>query len=221
MKRVSLCGFLILVITVTVVAQVSDGSIQGSVTDVGGKAVSGAFVVATPQGSSGGATLTTTTGTSGAFSFPHAQPGIYLVCVQTPGTTYLNPCHWSATPTVTVAAGKVGSSNIQLAKGAVLHVRVNDPDQHVAKGDGNFVVGVRGPSLLFHPLVQSSNDPGGMSFDVAIPLATALKLEISSDHLQFADQNGVALPSVVPAVLLQQTAGQPDPFVTFNITGKK
>jgi hypothetical protein len=145
-----------------------------------------------------------------------------MVCVQVPHTAFLDPCRWSLPIRVTVAAGQISANNnVQVTKGSLLHVRVNDPGQHVSKGDGDVLLGIGGPSFPFHLLGLAATDPAGRTFDIAIPFNVALRLQISSEHLDLEDDNGAA-PGPVPASIpIQQAPGQADPTVTFSIKGKK
>lgn len=198
------------------------GGIQGVISDDGGKSLAGAYVIATPLGIAGGLTYTAVSATGGQFSFAKVPPGNYMLCVQMPRSAHLDPCSWSSPPRVTVTAGQVSANNsVRLATGAVVHVRVNDPGQHVSKGDGEVLLGIGSPSSLFHPLGLAASDASGKTFDIAIPLNTALRLEISSDLLQLADDKGMALSAAPTGIPIQVSPGQSDPTLTFNITGKK
>ena len=64
------------------------------------------------------------------------------------------------------------------------------------------------------------SDDLGRTFDIAIPLNTALRLEISSGGLLLEDDKGVALAATAVVPILQ-AAGQNEPTLTFNIKGKK
>jgi hypothetical protein len=220
--RVCHCIVILAAAACAIVAQVNEGTIQGVISDEGGHALAGAFVIATPLGPAGGVTYTAVSNANGQFNLSHARPAAYMVCVQMPRSAFLDPCSWSSPMHVTVAAGQVSpNNNVQMTKGSLLHVRVNDPDQHVSKGDGDVLLGIGGPSFPFHPLGLAATDPAGRTFDMAIPFNLALRLQISSEHLDLADEQGAALGSTPAAVLIQQSPGQGDPTLTFNIKGKK
>jgi hypothetical protein len=66
-----------------------------------------------------------TTDANGAFSLGSLPAGTYNICVQVPGSNYLDPCTWTTSPTsVVVADGKtVGGNTIRLISGGILKVR--------------------------------------------------------------------------------------------------
>src|SRR5262245_1879350 len=80
------------------------GGIQGKISDDLGQPLASVYVMAAPMGPGGRQTLTTMTAASGAYSFDQASPGTYQMCVQSPGSAYLDPCRWSAPLQVKVTA---------------------------------------------------------------------------------------------------------------------
>ena len=76
------CALLLLASTVCVLAQTTNGSIQGTVTDPSGAAIVGASV--TSRNMDTGLTLTTATTGAGLYSLPNLPPGRYTVTVQGP-----------------------------------------------------------------------------------------------------------------------------------------
>ena len=221
MKNALCCLAAFAAVTGIVFAQAT-GGIQGIISDDGAKPLAGAFVIATPLGPAGGVTSTAVSAANGQFNMANLGPATYMVCVQVPHSAFLDPCRWSSPLHVAVAAGQISpNNNVQMLKGSLLHVRVNDPGQHVAKGDGDVLLGIGGPSFPFHPLGVAATDAAGRTFDIAIPLNTALRLQISSEHLDLEDDNGAAPGPVPAAIPIQQSSGQGDPTLTFNIKGKK
>ena len=79
MRRVCSCIVVIACVACAAFAQSTSADIQGVVSESGGKALSGAYVTATPIGSAGGASLTAVTGTGGNFSF-HCSTGAPTCC---------------------------------------------------------------------------------------------------------------------------------------------
>jgi hypothetical protein len=139
-----------------------------------------------------------------------------------PATSYLDSCYWSAPTQVTVTAGQVAANiNVRMVKASVVHVRLNDPGKHMASGAGVVLVGVVGPSSRWHPLNVVSSDASGRTLELAIPFNTALSLEVNGGRLLLADEGGAALASVSASFPIVQAAGQKDPTLTFNITGKR
>ena len=211
----------------------SGGGIQGVISDDSGQFVAGARVFASPT-APGGRSYMAFSGPAGQYSFAQAPAGSYAICVQgprhgspQPGQSanalvgYLDTCHWSSPMQVSVAAGQVTANvNVRLVRGAAVHVRLNDPQQYLAKGAGVVLAGVVASSR-FIPLTLISSDASGRSLELTIPFNTALRLELNSSRLQLTDVTGAALPSVTTSFPILQAAGQPDPSLTFNITGKR
>jgi hypothetical protein len=76
------CALLLLASTVCVLAQTTNGSIQGTVTDPSGAAIVGASV--TSRNMDTDLTVATTTTGAGLYSLPNLPPGRYSVTVQGP-----------------------------------------------------------------------------------------------------------------------------------------
>ena len=76
------CALLLLASTVCVLAQTTNGSIQGTVTDPSGAAIVGASV--TSRNMDTGLTVATTTTGAGLYSLPNLPPGRYSITVQGP-----------------------------------------------------------------------------------------------------------------------------------------
>ena len=212
----------------------SGGGIQGVISDESGQLLPGAYVIASPV--KPGTTLMAVSASGGQYSIAQVPPGDYTICVQVPRssyvavgplvakppTNYVDSCYWSAPTQVTVTAGQVAANvNVRMAKGSVVHVRLNDPAKHMANGGGVVLMGVVGPSSRWHPLNVVSNDASGRTLEVVIPLNTALRLEVNGGRLQLADEGGAALAAVSASFPILQAAGQPDPTLTFKITGKR
>src|SRR5437899_1946061 len=104
------------------------GQIRGVVRDDSGRAVSNAIVQATAQGAAGSkpATASNATANDGSFALTGLPAGSFLVCIQAPRSSFLNPCEWAAyltaaPPSITLSAGQVANlSPIVLKQGQVL-----------------------------------------------------------------------------------------------------
>ena len=83
------------------------------------------------------------------------------------------------------------------------------------------MAGVVGASSRFIPLTVTSSDPSVRTLELAVPLNTALRLAIHSGRLQLADGGGAALAAISTSFPIMQAAGQPEPSLTFNVTGKR
>jgi hypothetical protein len=212
----------------------SVGHIQGTVNDDSGHPVPAAYAVATFQSSNSHATYNTVTGPKGDFSFKNLPAGTYSICVHVPGGPHLNSCQWSQTTQVTVAAGQtLANQTITLTKGALLQVRVDDPQKILTPAD-DLIIGVYLPSGLFHPLRLAASDATGRTYDAAVPLATQLRLSVHSSHLVIVDGQGkglapIALPkgnSTPPAatsgnITLPGRSGVNGPPLALTITSRR
>src|SRR5712664_2507659 len=104
-------AFLILSAAVSLHAQTTNGSIEGSVTDPSGGAVAGASVTARNMDSV--LTQATTTTEAGIYSLPNLPPGRYSVTVEAPNLKKY------AQEGITVATGTAVALNILMQLGAV------------------------------------------------------------------------------------------------------
>src|SRR6266550_4589116 len=79
-------------------AQTGTGAIQGTVIDrATNKPIGGAIVTAIRKGLPP-ASGTVKSAADGAFQIQNLSSGAYSLCVQVPGSSYLNPCQWEMNP---------------------------------------------------------------------------------------------------------------------------
>jgi hypothetical protein len=104
-------AFLLLSATVSLRAQTTNGSIQGTVMDPNGGAVAGASVTARNMDT--GLTQTTTTTDAGIYSLPNLPPGRYSVTVEVPNLKKYSR------EGVTVSTGTTVALDIPMQLGAV------------------------------------------------------------------------------------------------------
>jgi hypothetical protein len=207
--------------------------IQGTVNDDSGKPVTAAHVVAALQSLTDHSTYSAVTGPKGEYALDNLKPGQYSLCTQAPGGPHLNPCQWSTGPQATVAAGQtIANQALTVTKGAILQLRLDDPQKLITPSDDIFLV-VYLPSGLFQPLRLVSRDAAGRTYDVAVPLKNPVRLAIISSHLQMVDDKGNGLAphavqnSNAPAAATNSVVTFPGqsavngPPVTFTITGRK
>jgi hypothetical protein len=147
----------------------------------------------------------TSTDTTGAFSFARLAPGTYTLCAQVSpsepapaNSPFIDTCVWgSAQPPITLASGQQLTGVVFTApKGAVLQVRVADPD-HVlppaaAKGpaplEPELQLMLRGPDGLYRHARFLSSDTAGRNYQLPVPLKTALALKLTSTVANVFDQ---------------------------------
>ena len=112
MKRsIYAVAIILLVSAVSLHAQTTNGSIQGSVTDPNGAAIPGASVTA--RNLDTGLTQKTTTTEAGIYSLPNLPPGRYAITVEAPDLKKYSQ------EGVTVATGTAVSLDISMQLGAV------------------------------------------------------------------------------------------------------
>ena len=78
------------------------------------------------------------TGAGGSFRFTGLRNGAYRLCVQAPGTDWLDPCEWGlAIPSVAVSsAARSQTIAISLSKGVQVPIRIDDPGQFLLQNEG-------------------------------------------------------------------------------------
>jgi hypothetical protein len=74
-------------------------------------------------------------GANGSFQITGLPAGSYSLCVQVPGSAYLDSCLWGGSgPVVKVADGQQSANNVlKLQKGATLSVVINDPNNEMGQ----------------------------------------------------------------------------------------
>lgn len=218
------------------VAQTGTGSIQGTVTDAtSNKPITGAFVTTIRSGLPP-VSQTTKSTTNGVFQLQNLPAGTYSLCVQIAGDGYLNPCDWgnnaptvagaNSALTVTLAAGQTSSGNLlKVQPGSVVQVRLQDTGQFLTQKTSagynpDLALGVFGPKGVFYPAHTAVKDSSGATFQLTIPLNTAVTLHISSKALKLGTASATALPGNASEQVFQHNTGDATPtsFV-FSVLG--
>ena len=209
-------------------AQSVTAIVQGTVTNATNhQPVAGALVTAVRAGLPP-ASQTATTASNGSFQVQHLPAGVYSLCVQVPGDTYLALCQWSpaSAAKVPLAAGQTSTGNaLKIDKGSVLQVRIDDPGNLLGKKtkDGrnpHLLVGIWASNGSFYPLHVGSKDTAGSNFQVTIPRDTPLKLQVASKDLKMANANGVAIAATGDQQPFQHNTNDPNPkSFKYTITG--
>ncbi len=211
------------------------GSLAGLVTDESNKPISGAFITAHRE------TLPIASGraraaANGTFQVNGLPAGSYTVCVQVPGSDFLDTCEWYILPLrVDVKAGQaVAGLKFKLHKGAIVHVRLNDPGKllersSTAKAVPSVLMGVQTIRGLLRPVTLVSKDATGTTHAVTVPFDTALNFTVLSPQVSLSDEKGT--PLAAPAgqagllgasnVPLAIPSGTIPKLLTFNVTGPK
>ncbi|MCW5979791.1 MAG: carboxypeptidase regulatory-like domain-containing protein [Bryobacteraceae bacterium] len=161
---------------------------------------------------------------AGGFTVPDLPAGHYIVCAEVPLAAYLNPCKWSATPSLTLSSDAVGRPAIVLKKGVFLRVHVNDPVGLLPMLDlgtmsrRNLIVGVRFGKGAFLGARETNTDKTGFDYEMVIPAGEPLSLWVFSRHVTLTDSKGSAVDNSGAMIPFQAVAGQDQSF-TLNVTG--
>jgi hypothetical protein len=178
----------------------------------------------------------TTTDAYGAFTFSHLPAGRYVLCAQVAASEiapanspYVDTCVWpSAQTPVTLADGQQVAGIVFTAlKGALLKLQVADPDhvlpQPAAKGppplEPELQLILKGPDGLYRHARYVSGDSGGRTYQIAIPVKTAVGMKIASTIANVFDQNGNQLQEKDEVPFQPATAADLNP-VTFTLHRK-
>ena len=137
------------------------------------------------------------TDTNGAFTFARLPVGKYALCAQVSAaetapanSPYVDTCAWGlGQDPITLANGQQLTGVVFTApKGAWLQIRVADPDhvlpQPSAKGpsplEPELQLTLKGPDGLYRQARFVSSDSAGRNYQLAVPLKTAVALNITS-----------------------------------------
>jgi hypothetical protein len=162
----------------------------------------------------------TLTGAGGAFTFSRVPAGSYVLCAQVSAietapanTPYVDTCVWPLAQTpITIAAGQQAAGIVFTApKGALLNLRVADPDhvltQVSTKPPASLAPELQlilmGPDGLYRDPRYVSSDSGGRNYQVAIPVKTAIGVKIGSSVANVYDQNGAQVQAKDAAASFQ------------------
>ena len=72
-------------------------------------------------------------GLAGCFTLSNLPPGGWMVCADAAG--YLNPCHWSISPSFNVGSGQtISNADVRMNQAYKLRIGVNDPQGLLNEG---------------------------------------------------------------------------------------
>ena len=228
---IMLLGLSTLLSPTQLLSQTESGQIQGAVVAPNGQPVARASVTAQLQRSPGTAPFRAGafTEANGSFVISDVPPGLYLVCVQVPGTTFLNPCTWSAAPpSATVAAGQTASAGtIQLETGYLVKARLNDSGRLLQTDEGRVAgarvqVGVWTPNGFFLPLRVRTRNAVSRELELPVPFGTSVALSARSGFYDLADENNAQVDANQGArIPIQASPDTPPRVHTFHLTGRR
>jgi hypothetical protein len=196
-------------------------TLNGRVYSDSGRPVVGAL--ATVQRTVAIASYTTyriVTDAQGKFSLTVPDTATYSVCVGSWSDSLLNSCEWSlAQSLVPIAAGQqTASITLTLRTGAMLRIRLNDPQGLLPSPTAvtSGTVSSSAPSVRFglwssdgryHAAIQVSSDSMGQNHQVLLPLNAALNFSVQATGIQVLDQSGNPLPVAAPSIGFQSAPG--------------
>lgn len=215
----------------SVFAQTTPGTIQGMVRTASGVPIPGVVIsysrvtrltgpAARARPAAGEAIVRSSVSSDidGGFAVPNLPAGDYLLCAEVPSAAYLNPCKWSASPSVTLGSGAVQRPALVLQKGVFLKVKVNDPQGLLptVKNDpshaDNLIVGVIFGNGAFLAADLTRADRGGREYQMAIPTGAPLRLWIFSRHVTLTDTAGSTVDNSGGRIPFQAIAGRDQEF---------
>jgi hypothetical protein len=214
----------------------SNGGLKGSVVDDSGHPVAGARVlvsyassiktpIAAPPVITGPLAAAVSADVNGSFQVDTLPPGQYIACAETLTLGYLDPCHWSTSaPAFTVSAGQTTSGvKIIMAKGSVLRVHVDDPQQLlkpvVGSVDLDFEVHVVTSKGVHYSAPIQSSTAVGRDHVITISFDSPVSLRVLSAHFTVNDQSGKSLASAETSVSVP--TGATPAAIVFTVTGRK
>lgn len=162
----------------------------------------------------------TMSGKDGTFAFNSLADGMYSLCVQGPGSDYLDSCQWSQV--VQKKTQDAAPVQLTLQQGIRLNININDPGKYLSANEGktkgaHLLVGVWSGNLFIPTPVSTSNASGRMH-SLIVPKLARLRATAFSKFYKIGDAKGAAFQrsSSVPVI-----AGTTAPTtVTFTILGK-
>lgn len=219
-------GVCLGLVLAAVAAGQNTASVQGTVSDEGGRAVTGVKVTLHRVAGPAPDNREADTPADGSFEFPNLPAGRYVACVQAPGSLILNPCEWTPeAPPLDLAAGQARRGvQLRVARGALVQVRVNDPSRllpaDLAGAGIHILAGVAGPNGLFHTAF-AARDSQGWTFSLAGPRETALNMSLHARGVRLADESGTSVGETGAASPFTVPAGGTGRSFTFNVVGTR
>lgn len=198
-------------------------TVSGTVVSSTGTPLS-AILVVNPNTHASLTNLTTTSSSNGSFQFSNVPAGTYQMCITVQSAAYVDPCLWNPGGTlIPIAASQALTGQvIQVQQAAVLHVRINDPQdlRNAAQTNGAPRAIVMGVVAQGNLLLPTSTDATGFDQQVAIPAGTVVPFTIMPIGLSMTDSSGNAVPATGATVSISvpPTSIATPTVLTYNVT---
>jgi len=224
---------IVLLLAVAGAAAAQTGVLKGTVTDESGSPIAGARVSASVVRSMAPLTLAANqrpsflpapadgaTGPKGEFQVSGLSTATYTICVDVPGSDYLNPCFWSdQLATVEAQDGATASGvTIFLAKGVRILFRIDDPTGLLADPSVDDVyIGASHGKFKFIPAQLYGRDAAGKTVGLAVPRGQAASVTISSKAFGIQDNQGKGIDGSSAIAVPAATTSSTTPVLTFRV----
>ena len=205
------------------------GSIAGFIITLGGQPVKMARVLAMARAGSTGTGApknSLPSAADGGFSVEGLAAGTYAICVQVPGSLFLDPCRWSATPPTITLSDSQALTGVQIAlqQGSMVKVQINDPGGYLQANEGktpgaHLLVGVWTANGLFYPAAMATRGSSGREYRLVVPYSTPLKLSVYSKVFRISDEKKIPVADFGAGTPFQATTGVSLKTIVFNIDG--
>jgi hypothetical protein len=127
---------------------------------------------------------------------------------------------------ISVAAGQsLTGQVIQVQKAAILHVRINDPQNlrsvPQAGASRQVMMGVFASGSRFYPMILKSSDATGTDHEISAPAGTTVPFAINPVGVNVSDALGKVVDVIGSTVSLAPSQLSPSTptVLTYNVTG--
>ena len=227
-----LFALLIALLPFCLIAQESSsGQIAGTLLSPDGQPVARATVLAQLEAGPGAQPFRANafSGPDGSFLVSNLPAGQYRICIQVPGTAFLDPCTWSAAPpSATVAAGQTASAgNIQVETGYLVKARLTDSNRLLQADEGrvrgvHLQIGIWTPEGFFVPMRVRTRRAGSRDLELPVPFGTAVALSARSGSYDLTNETNTRVDPLRGArIPIQAAPDTPPTIYTFRITGRR
>ena len=215
----------------TLLSAQDTGAITGTLTDDGGTPLANANVTAYLQARGSGGSFPTAinarSGNDGTFVLNGLAAGTHLICAEGLGDGLLDPCVWSASPTMIAVAQGSSVTGVSLVaeKGVALDIRLNDTQGLLMSNTqlDDILIGVKPPAN--RPFLTgrlASKDGKGRTVRVPVRQGKPVDIIVSSGNFSLSDDHANAYSALSTKVTVTApTLGKDGtPVLTVRIQGQ-